>query len=150
MAAHLLLPTNTGRRQARQDRSGSPALLPLSVHDPNPDDAEFIWPGLPAVHGRQAVVAFLRRTAGSFPGRQGDHIKSIVEQGDTVAVEYRSKGSRQPLTAGDGKRATLLEPVPNSDQPATRLPKRVPLPYPINVGIAQLAKQLFCKQTGCV
>ncbi|MDQ6876278.1 MAG: nuclear transport factor 2 family protein [Candidatus Dormibacteraeota bacterium] len=73
----------------------------VNAHDLNPigdyyaDDAEFIWPGLPAVHGRQAVVAFYAELLGAFPDVKVT-IKRIVEQGDTVAVDT---SRRVPMVA---------------------------------------------------
>jgi ketosteroid isomerase-like protein len=82
----------------------------VNAHDLNPigdfyaDDAEFIWPGLPALRGRQAVVAFYAELLGAFPDVKVT-IKRIVEQGDTVAVEYESKGiNGGPLPLPGGQR----------------------------------------------
>jgi ketosteroid isomerase-like protein len=89
----------------------------VNAHDLNPigdfyaDDAEFIWPGLPALRGRQAVVAFYAELLGAFPDVKVT-IKRIVEQGDTVAVEYESKGMNGgplPLPGGQRLPATNRE-----------------------------------------
>ena len=89
----------------------------VNAHDLNPigdmyaEDAELVWPGLGAIKGRQAVVAFYARILGAFPDVEVT-IKRILEQGDTVAVEYTSVGTNGgPL------------PLPSGDLPATN--KRV-------------------------
>lgn len=81
----------------------------FNAHDLNPigdmyaDDAEFTWPGMPTFKGRQAIVAFYAQILGAFPDVHVT-LKRIVEQGDTVAVEYESvatHGGPLPLPSGD-------------------------------------------------
>ena len=70
----------------------------VNAHDLNPigdmyaEDGEFIWPGLPPLKGRQAVLAWYAQMLGAFPDIQV-RIDRIVEQGDTVAVEYETRAT---------------------------------------------------------
>lgn len=85
----------------------------VNAHDLNPigdmyaEDAELVWPGLGAISGRQAVVAFYARILGAFPDVHVT-IRRIVEEADAFAVTYTSVGSNAgPL------------PLPSGDLPAT-------------------------------
>ena len=85
----------------------------VNAHDLNPigdmyaEDAELVWPGLGAISGRPAVVAFYARILGAFPDVHVT-IRRIVEEGDAVAVTYTSVGTNAgPL------------PLPSGDLPAT-------------------------------
>lgn len=81
----------------------------VNAHDLNPigdmyaEDAELVWPGLGAISGRQAVVAFYARILGAFPDVHVT-IRRIVEEADAFAVTYTSVGTNAgpvPLPSGD-------------------------------------------------
>ena len=85
----------------------------VNAHDLNPigdmyaEDAELVWPGLGPTKGRQAIVGFYATLFGAFPDVHVT-IKRIIEEGNTVAVEYTSEGTHSgPL------------PLPNGEVPAT-------------------------------
>jgi uncharacterized protein (TIGR02246 family) len=81
----------------------------VNTHDLNPigdmyaEDGEFTWPGFPTLKGRQAVVGFYAQIFGAFPDVQVT-IKRVLEQGDSVAVEYETVATHTgpiPMTAGE-------------------------------------------------
>jgi steroid delta-isomerase-like uncharacterized protein len=81
----------------------------VNAHDLNPigdlysEDAEFTWPGVPTISGRQAIIAFYAQMLGTFPDVHVT-LKRIVEQGDAVAVEYESAATNAgplPLPTGE-------------------------------------------------
>lgn len=85
----------------------------VNAHDLNPigdmyaEDAELVWPGLGPTKGRQAIVGFYATLFGAFPDVHVT-ITRIIEEGNTVAVEYTSEGTHSgPL------------PLPNGEVPAT-------------------------------
>ena len=80
----------------------------VNNHDLNPigdmyaEDAELIWPGLGPTRGRNAVVGFYATLLGAFPDVHVT-IKRIVEEGDTVAIQYVSEGTHTgPLPMPSG------------------------------------------------
>ena len=86
----------------------------VNPHDLNPigdmyaEDGEFIWPGLAPIKGRQAVLAWYAQMLGAFPDIQV-RIDRIVEQGDTVAVEYETRATNSgPMRMPSGD---LLPPT---------------------------------------
>lgn len=81
----------------------------VNAHDLNPigdmyaEDAELVWPGLGPTKGRQAIVGFYATLFGAFPDVHVT-IKRIIEEGNTVAVEYTSEGTHSgPLPLPDGE-----------------------------------------------
>jgi steroid delta-isomerase-like uncharacterized protein len=81
----------------------------VNAHDLNPigdlytEDAEFTWPGVPTISGRQAIIAFYAQMLGAFPDVHVT-LKRIVEQGDAVAVEYQSAATNAgPLPLPNGE-----------------------------------------------
>jgi predicted ester cyclase len=81
----------------------------VNAHDLNPigdmyaEDAELVWPGLGPTKGRNAIVGFYATLFGAFPDVHVT-ITRIIEQGDTVAVEYVSEGTHTgplPMPAGE-------------------------------------------------
>src|ERR1700736_5165965 len=86
----------------------------VNARDLNPigdmyaDNAELTWPGIPTFKGRQAVVAFYAQMFGAFPDVHVALMR-VVEQGNTVAVEYESSatnGGPLPLPTGEMLPAT--------------------------------------------
>ena len=81
----------------------------VNAHDLNPigdlytEDAEFTWPGVPTIRGRQAIIAFYAQLLGAFPDVHVT-LKRVVEQGDAVAVEYESVATNAgPLSLPTGE-----------------------------------------------
>jgi predicted ester cyclase len=81
----------------------------VNDHDLNPigdmyaEDAELVWPGLGPTRGRNAVVGFYATLLGAFPDVHVT-IKRIIEEGDTVAIQYVSEGTHMgplPMPAGE-------------------------------------------------
>ena len=81
----------------------------VNAHDLNPigdlyaEDAEAFWPGLGAIKGRSAVVAFYAQLLGAMPD-VNVRLKRVIEQGDAAAVEYTSTGTQSgpfPMPAGE-------------------------------------------------
>lgn len=81
----------------------------VNDHDLNPigemyaEDAELVWPGLGATRGRNAVVGFYATLLGAFPDVHVT-ITRIIEDGDTVAIQYVSEGTHLgplPMPAGE-------------------------------------------------
>lgn len=70
----------------------------VNTHDLNPigdmyaEDGEFIWPGLPPMTGRQAVVAFYATLLGAFPDIEVKILR-IVEVENAAGVEYEATGT---------------------------------------------------------
>lgn len=70
----------------------------VNAHDLNPigdmyaEDGEFVWPGLPPMTGRQAVVAFYATLLGAFPDIEVKILR-IVERENAVGVEYKATGT---------------------------------------------------------
>lgn len=91
----------------------------VNTHDLNPigdmyaEGGEFVWPGLPPMKGRQAVVAFYATLLGAFPDIEVK-ILHIVERENAAGVEYEATGTntgRLPGPAGElpptGRRVTM-------------------------------------------
>ena len=70
----------------------------VNAHDLNPigdmyaEEGEFVWPGLPPMTGRQAVVAFYATLLGAFPDIEVKILR-IVERENAVGVEYKATGT---------------------------------------------------------
>ena len=77
----------------------------VNAHDLNPigdmyaEDGEFVWPGLPPMTGRQAVVAFYATLLGAFPDIQVKILR-IVDQESAVGLEYEATGTHAGPLAG--------------------------------------------------
>ncbi len=89
----------------------------VNAHDLNPigdmyaEDGEFTWPGFPTLKGRQAMIAFYAGMLGAFPDIHVT-LTRIVEQGDTVAVEYESSATNSgPLALPTGQLPATNKPV---------------------------------------
>lgn len=81
----------------------------VNDHDLNPigdmyaEDAELVWPGLGPTRGRNAVVGFYATLLGAFPDVHVT-IKRIIEERDTLAVQYVAEGTHAgawPTPTGD-------------------------------------------------
>ena len=89
----------------------------VNAHDLNPigdmyaEDGEVTWPGFPTIKGRQAVVAFYAQLLGAFPDIHVA-LTRIIEQGDTVAVEYETRAiNTGPLPLATGELPATNQPV---------------------------------------
>jgi steroid delta-isomerase-like uncharacterized protein len=77
----------------------------VNAHDLNPigdmyaEDGEVVWPGLPPITGRQAVVAFYATLLGAFPDIRVKILR-IVDQENAVGVEYEATGTHTGPLAG--------------------------------------------------
>lgn len=81
----------------------------VNDHDLNPigdmyaEDAELVWPGLGPTRGRNAVVGFYAALLGAIPDVHVT-IKRIIEEGDSVAIQYVSEGTQTgplPMPGGE-------------------------------------------------
>ncbi len=67
------------------------------------EDAELIWPSLGPTRGRNAVLGFYATLLGAFPDIHVT-IKRIIEEGDTVAIQYVCEGTHTgPLPGPSGE-----------------------------------------------
>lgn len=89
----------------------------LNASDLNPigdlyaDDAVLVWPGLPALRGRDAIVGLCAELLGALPDLERT-ISGVVARRGTFAIEWQAKaihGGSLALPSGDRFRATGRE-----------------------------------------